>query len=81
METSYLERRKPCDVAAVCAVPVELEQFVRQGIILQASVGTRGAVEYMKAHRIDASVISRVLSGGAIREQDQVSRDHPVAWE
>lgn len=81
METLLIERRKPRQPAAGSAIPIELEHLVRQAIVLQAAVGTRGAVEYMKAHRIHGALISRVLSGGAIRAQDQESRDNPLAWK
>lgn len=81
METLLFERRKPQQPAAAGAAPIELEHLVRQAVVLQAAFGTRGAVEYMKAHRVQGAVIGRVLSGGAIRALDQKSRDNPVAWD
>lgn len=81
METLALERRQPRKLAVTGAVPIGIEHLVRQAIVLQAAVGARGAVEYMKAHRFEAKIISRVLAGGAIRAQDRQSRDNPVAWD
>lgn len=81
METVQRERRKSCASTLARAQPIEVEQIVRQAIVLQTAVGTRGAVEYMKTHKIHGAVIGRVLSGGAIRARDQVSRDNPVAWD
>lgn len=81
METLLLERRKPRQAAAGSTIPIELEHLVRQAILMQSAVGTRGAVEYMKAHRIHGAVIGRVLSGGAIRALDRKARDNPVAWD
>lgn len=81
MEAVQLDRRNSSHTASATAHPVDTAQLVRQAIILQAYIGTRGAVEYMKAHQIHGAVINRVLSGGAMRHQDQISRDKPVAWE
>jgi hypothetical protein len=81
MEIIQRERRKPCGSTLACAGSIEVEQIVRQAIVLQTTVGTRGAVEYLKRHKIHGAVIGRVLSGGAIRATDQVSRDNPVAWD
>jgi len=47
--------------------------IVRQGIGLQACLGTVGAVEYLKANGINGVVIGRVLSGGQLREDDRAA--------
>jgi hypothetical protein len=75
METLLVERRSLRQPGAINATTIETEHLVRQAIVLQTAVGTRGAVEYMKAHQIHGAVIGRVLSGGAIRVLDQKSRD------
>ena len=81
MEALELDRRNSSHTASATAHSVDTAQVVRQAIILQAYVGTRGAVEYMKAHQVHGAVINRVLSGGALRHLDRLSRDNPVAWD
>lgn len=81
METLQAERRAARHFPLEHSGPIEDERVVRQAIALQASMGTRGAVEFLKAYGIHGAVIGRVLSGGAIRTEDSLARDHPVAWE
>ncbi|MCC2955732.1 hypothetical protein LK542_08905 [Massilia sp. IC2-477] len=81
METLQAERRALTRSLLSHPASVDAEQAVRHAIALQASVGTLGAVEYLKARRIEATVIARVLSDSAVRAEDLISRDQPVAWE
>lgn len=75
------ERRSHRARSSHARAPVDIDKLVRQAVLLQSSVGTRGAVEYLKNNRIGGDVIKRVLSGGAIRHEDLASRDLPSAWE
>lgn len=79
METLQVDRRKLPSSACESSNLSEHAHLVTQAIVLQASIGTLGAVEYMKAHKIQGAVIGRVLSGGAIREKDRIARDSLVA--
>ena len=81
MMNVLVERRESRSRAYACTGSMETQEIVRQGILLQSCVGTLGAVEYMKANVICGAVISRVLSGGAIRQQDRTFRDTPSAWD
>lgn len=81
METLQAERRAVRHLPHEYTGPIDDERVVRQAIALQASMGTRGAVEFLKAYGVHGTVIGRVLSGGAIRTEDRMARDHPVAWE
>lgn len=55
------------------------EDVVKQGIRLQASLGTIGAIEYLKAREISGAVITRVLSGGRLRVEDRDAWAPPVS--
>lgn len=81
MDKLHNERRGSRAVPSPSSHQIHVDQLVRQAVLIQASVGTLGAVEYLKANRIYGEVIGRVLAGGAIRREDQASRDNPVAWE
>jgi len=48
---------------------------VRQGILIQASLGTRSAVEFLKQHGVHGAVIHRVLMGEQVRGDDQAALD------
>jgi hypothetical protein len=75
MEAIQVERRAARRSAAVDPADTKITSVVRQGILLQTCMGTIGAVEYLKAHAIDSRVISRVLSGGGVREEDKLRLD------
>jgi hypothetical protein len=53
--------------------------IVRQGIQIQASLGTRSAVEFLKQHDVHGAVIHRVLMGDQVRLDDQMVPQHQVA--
>lgn len=55
------------------------EDIVKQGVRLQASLGTIGAIEYLKARDISGAVIIRVLSGGRLRVEDRDAWASPVS--
>lgn len=44
---------------------------VRHGLIVQRQAGTIGAVEYLKTSGVGAAVITRVLSGQSLRDEDR----------
>lgn len=45
---------------------------VQHGIAIQAYLGTRAAVEYLKMSKVPGSVIQRVLSGESVRSADKL---------
>ena len=53
--------------------------IVRQGIQIQASLGTRSAVEFLKLHGVHGAVIHRVLMGEQVRSSDQMPVNDHVA--
>lgn len=71
METIQTERRVPRTGASTAPGPAASAAVLSQAILLQTSVGTLGAVEYLKSHRVDCQVINRLLSNGFIRKDDQ----------
>lgn len=75
METLHAERRATETRACTDRAAGDPATAVRQAILLQACVGTAGAVEYLKAHQLKGEVISRVLSGGSVREGDRAAPD------
>ena len=50
----------------------ETTRIVREGVLLQAWMGTVGAVEFLKAHAVSGAVIRRVLGREQLRQEDQV---------
>ena len=54
-------------------------QAVRQGIQIQASLGTLSAVEFLKRHGVHGAVIHRVLMGEQVRLDDQMVHNDQVA--
>ena len=74
METVQAERRATDTAAPTDQTAPDLALVVSHAIQVQASVGTAGAVEYLKGHKLGSEIIYRVLSGGAVRAQDQESR-------
>lgn len=74
MDTLQAERRAS-GLLASDPLAGKAAEAVRQAILLQTCIGTPGAVEYLKAHRVNGQVISRVLSGGNVREGDRTAPD------
>ena len=50
---------------------------VRQGMQIQASLGTLSAVEFLKQHGVHGAVIHRVLMGEHVRMDDQLVIEDP----
>lgn len=44
---------------------------VRRGLLVQRDMGTISAIEFLKAHAVDAAIIQRVLSGNVVRAEDR----------
>jgi len=65
MDTMHTERR-----AASAELP-GTTRIVRQGLLLQAGLGTVGALEFLKSHAVSGAVIRRVLAHEQLREEDQ----------
>ena len=72
MQTSQIDRRVAASKAADSVGPyADAAHVVRQGMGIQASMGTRSAVEFLKHHGVHGSVIHRVLMGERVRSDDQ----------
>ena len=44
---------------------------VRRGLVVQRDLGTISAIEFLKAHAVEAAIIQRVLGGNAVRNEDR----------
>lgn len=53
-------------------------RIVREGVLLQAWMGTVGAVEFLKAHAVSGAVIRRVLGHEQLRQGDQQDQVEPA---
>jgi hypothetical protein len=65
MNIMHTERR-----AASAELP-GTTRIVRQGVLLQAGLGTVGALEFLKSHAVSGAVIRRVLGREQLRQEDQ----------
>lgn len=68
MESLQIDRRKNPPGASERA---HQKENVKQGIRLQACLGTIGALEYLKSRSIEGAVIARLLSSGRLRREDR----------
>lgn len=79
MQVSHTDRRSPApsDIAdnSMTNPYAGATHVVRQGILIQASLGTRSAVEFLKQHGVHGAVIHRVLMGESVRDDDQAALD------
>lgn len=78
MQVSQIDRRGPA-TSNMADNPVAnpyagATHIVRQGILIQATLGTRSAVEFLKQHGVHGAVIHRVLMGECVREGDGAAR-------
>lgn len=76
MQASHIERRAAAAAASTdnTGSPyLDASHVVRQGIAIQASLGTRSAVEFLKQHQIHGAVIHRVLMGEQVRGDDRAA--------
>lgn len=71
METLTTDRRMKLATAGAIRYPSDMTTTVQQGLLVQAGLGTVGAVEYLKAHDIGAAVIERVLTSADVRDADR----------
>ncbi|WP_036168282.1 hypothetical protein [Massilia sp. 9096] len=71
METQQVDRRSQASPASP-ALDHDIDKagIVRQGMLIQACLGTIGAVEFLKAHDVGAAVIHRVLTSQQVRADD-----------
>lgn len=76
MQNLQLDRRFPADDPNTNPY-ADATHIVRQGIHIQASLGTRSAVEYLKQHGVHGAVIHRVLMREQVRGDDEVAVDDP----
>jgi hypothetical protein len=63
MQTQQANRRADHDI--------DKAGIVRQGMRIQARLGTIGAVEYLKARDVGGAVIRRVLTSQQVRADDR----------
>lgn len=79
MHISQIDRRgaAPGDMAdnSLANPYAGASHVVRQGILIQASLGTRSAVEFLKQHGVHGAVIHRVLTGEQVRGDDRTALD------
>jgi len=79
MQVSQIDRRgaAPGDMAdnSLANPYAGATHVVRQGILIQASLGTRSAVEFLKQHGVHGAVIHRVLLGEQVRGDDRTALD------
>jgi len=79
MHLSQIDRRgaAPTDMAdnSLANPYAGATHVVRQGMLIQASLGTRSAVEFPKQHGVHGAVIHRVLMGESVRDDDQAALD------
>jgi hypothetical protein len=70
MQTQPIERRQP---ASMTNPPLSTDRsgIVRRGMLIQESLGTIGAVEFLKAHDVEGAVIGRVLTSRQVRFDDR----------
>lgn len=79
MHTSHVDRRAAAPVLHADQPYVHASHVVRQGMAIQASLGTRSAVEFLKQHGVHGAVIHRVLMGEQVRSSDQAGFDEQSA--
>lgn len=72
MET-LIERRSGAALSGLTPPGADTSKIVQAGMLVQAVLGSVGAVEYLKARDIDASIITRVLAGGRVRCNDDLA--------
>ncbi len=71
MESLHIDRRARLPAASASADLIMTTRIVREGILLQACLGTVGAVEYLKTYAVSGAIIGRVLSGERVRQEDR----------
>lgn len=71
MDTLKLDRRATFPDADPVSDLDDPARVVQLGLLIQDRVGTIGAVEYLKAHNINAAVINRVLTTQQVRADDR----------
>jgi hypothetical protein len=70
MQTQPIERRHPA-LMANPPLGTDRSSIVRRGMLIQVSLGTIGAVEFLKAHDVEGAVIGRVLTSRQVRFDDR----------
>jgi hypothetical protein len=70
MQTRLIERRDPASMANP-PLGKDRSGIVRRGMLIQESLGTIGAVEFLKAHDVEGTVIGRVLTSRQVRFDDR----------
>jgi hypothetical protein len=79
MQHSQIERRSTSSSTPADGPYADPTHVVRQGMTIQASLGTRSAVEFLKGHGIHGEVINRVLTGEQVRSSDQPLQEPSAA--
>lgn len=73
--SSQVDRRATPDAADSGHPSAQASHVVRQGMVIQASMGTRSAVEFLKRQGVHGAVIHRVLMGDQVRRSDRLRRN------
>lgn len=63
MQTQHINRRSD--------QTIDKAGIVRQGMLIQARLGSIGAVEFLKARDVGGAVIRRVLTSRQVRAEDR----------
>lgn len=74
LQTQQLDRRAQASIGTPAQDRDEDQDkagIVRQGMLIQARVGTIGAVEFLKARDVGGAVIGRVLTSQQVRAGDR----------
>ncbi|MDY0977275.1 hypothetical protein SOM61_20140 [Massilia sp. CFBP9012] len=80
MSIQHVERR--VHQGPVVAGTQHLAHVIRQGLLIRHSAGTVGASGFLKSNAVGSSIIQRVLSGSALRVDDnQAVEGQPAAFD
>jgi hypothetical protein len=80
MSIQHVERR--VHQGPVAAGTQHLAHVIRQGLLIRHSAGTVGASGSLKSNAVGSSIIQRVLSGSALRVDDnQALERQPAAFD
>jgi len=71
MQDSQIDRRATLPTVELDKPHADSALVVRQGMLVQAAMGTLSAVEFLKQHGVQGAVIQRVLTSEQVRVEDQ----------
>lgn len=71
MQDSQIDRRATLPTVELDKAHADSALVVRQGMLVQTTMGTLSAVEFLKQHGVQGAVIQRVLTSEQVRVEDQ----------